>query len=252
MPDNPARGRPSAAEVIAETLREEIAQGLFSEAGVLPSEPKLIERFGVSRPTCREALRVLQSEGLVSILRGNRGGARVNPPDADHMSRYAAIYLRMTGASLVEVFEARLLVEPEAAARVSQRGTPAIYSALAENIARQRFLVGDRPAFYQAGRVFREVLLDNCGNEPIRLMGRMLGHVIDQQLTLLSFRLPKPEIEETFERGLEIKKMLLEAIIDGSERDSRQFMADYLTHYMGVATSTVTPEITGTLPFAID
>jgi len=58
---------------IADELRSLIVSGELSEGDSLGHEPDLVERFGVSRPSLREALRILEAEGLVTVVRGVRG-----------------------------------------------------------------------------------------------------------------------------------------------------------------------------------
>ncbi len=67
---------------MAAELRRRIVSGELEVGGdPLPSEGKLMSQFGVSRPTLREAFRILESEQLIRVLRGARGGARVLKPD---------------------------------------------------------------------------------------------------------------------------------------------------------------------------
>jgi DNA-binding FadR family transcriptional regulator len=68
---------PKAGELVARHLRNRIIRGELPEGTMLPSEHDLIRQFGVSRPTLREAIRVLESEQLLEITRGLHGGARV-------------------------------------------------------------------------------------------------------------------------------------------------------------------------------
>ena len=67
---------PKMAELVAGDLRRRILRGELVENDALPSESALMQRFGVSRPTLREAFRVLESESLISVRRGAHGGAR--------------------------------------------------------------------------------------------------------------------------------------------------------------------------------
>ena len=66
---------------IADELRRLIVSGELSEGDSLGHEPDLVERFGVSRPSFREALRILEAEGLITVVRGVRGGVVVHEPD---------------------------------------------------------------------------------------------------------------------------------------------------------------------------
>ena len=102
---------------IADELRSLIVSGQLSEGDSLGHEPDLVERFGVSRPSLREALRILETEGLISVVRGVLGGVVVHEPDQRMTARTAALVLQARNVSLADVYDARSLIEP-AAARV--------------------------------------------------------------------------------------------------------------------------------------
>ena len=78
---NDYRVRPQKmADMVAGRIRQMIARGELTDGEWLPTEPELMERFGVSRPTLREAFRLLESDSLVTIRRVPPGGARVTVP----------------------------------------------------------------------------------------------------------------------------------------------------------------------------
>src|SRR3954452_24826625 len=79
---------------VADELRQLIVAGELEEGEMLGSEPDLIERFGVSRPSMREALRILETEGLISVRRGVFGGVVVHRPDQRQTARTAALVLQ--------------------------------------------------------------------------------------------------------------------------------------------------------------
>src|SRR5437762_11214199 len=116
----PPREKP---QKIADELRALIVSGALSEGDSLGHEPDLVERFGVSRPSLREALRILETEGLITVVRGVHGGVVVHAPDERMTARTAALVLQSRNVALADVFEARSLLEPiSAKAIASMRG----------------------------------------------------------------------------------------------------------------------------------
>ena len=103
---------PKAAELVAASLRRQIVRGQLKEGDALPHESVLMETFAVSRPTLREAFRVLESEQLIRVRRGAHGGARVHVPDSDVAARFTGFVLQHRGATVADVLEARALIEP--------------------------------------------------------------------------------------------------------------------------------------------
>src|ERR1700758_2004663 len=73
---------PKMADRVAAVLRRMFVRGEIPEGTMLPPESELMERFGVSRPTLREAFRVLESESLIQVHRGVRGGAQAGDAGA--------------------------------------------------------------------------------------------------------------------------------------------------------------------------
>ena len=112
---------PKAASLVADSLRRRIVLGDLVEGDALPNESELMRFYEVSRPTLREALRILETESLISVKRGARGGARVAIPDASVTARHAALVLRLQGTTLEDVFVSRLIIEPAAVRLLAAR-----------------------------------------------------------------------------------------------------------------------------------
>jgi GntR family transcriptional regulator, transcriptional repressor for pyruvate dehydrogenase complex len=106
---------PKTSELVARTLRQKIVDGRLKDGDFLPHETELMTQFQVSRPTMREAVRVLESERLVEVRRGSRTGARVCVPGPETVARPAALVLELSGATLADVMTARIAIEPYAA-----------------------------------------------------------------------------------------------------------------------------------------
>src|SRR5215813_9157695 len=133
---------------IADELQAMIVSGRLSEGDSLGREPELVERFGVSRPSLREALRILEAEGLITVVRGMLGGVVVHEPDERMTARTAALVLQARNVSLADVYEARALLEPIAVRSVAQsRSRRAAAAELRQLVKEQLRLIPDEEAF---------------------------------------------------------------------------------------------------------
>lgn len=121
-PNGPVDVRvPKTAELVAAHVRKQIVRGDLRQGDALPTETALMEEYSISRPTLREAFRILESEGLIIVRRGARGGARVLEPSPDAAARYAGLVLQHRGTTLLDVLDVRVMVEAPAARLVAQR-----------------------------------------------------------------------------------------------------------------------------------
>lgn len=106
---------PKAADVLADALREKILKGDLHEGAELPSERELGEQAGLSRATVREALRILDSEGLIETRLGRHGGSAVLRPSTAPIERSVGIFIRGHRIRLQAVLETRGAIEPASA-----------------------------------------------------------------------------------------------------------------------------------------
>ena len=113
--------RPASHELVLEQIRRAIQLGRFDAGTRLPSERELAQQFGVSRTTVREAIRVLQGEGLVEVKRGRSGGAVIVSPRGSR--REIARNLSRRLAEIEVVVDFRLIIEPAAARLAAERRT---------------------------------------------------------------------------------------------------------------------------------
>jgi GntR family transcriptional repressor for pyruvate dehydrogenase complex len=118
MGSTPRRALP---EELASALAEEIRQGRLAPGDYLPPEPRLVTRFGVSRPVVREATKILEARGLVEIRRGI--GVIVRDAPRPNVGDALAARLRADAGLLRELWDARMMIEPAVAAAAAERAT---------------------------------------------------------------------------------------------------------------------------------
>src|ERR1700678_4563061 len=138
---------PKAGELVAAQLRRQIVTGELREGDALPPENALMEQFGISRPTLREAFRILESEHIIVIKRGARGGAHVLVPDAGAAGRYACALLQYRGTTLADLYEARAYLEAAAVETLATKRTAADLCRLDAAIADSEAALPDPIAY---------------------------------------------------------------------------------------------------------
>ena len=106
---------PKAADVLATILREKILTGDLDEGMSLPNERDLGSQSGLSRASVREALRILEGEGLVATRIGRNGGSAVVRPTSAAIERSVGIFIRGQRIRLEAVLETRAAIEPPSA-----------------------------------------------------------------------------------------------------------------------------------------
>ena len=131
-PNRPRGGK--TAELIAQSFRIRIMRGELREGDTLPPLALAMADLGISRPTLREAFRVLESEGLISVPRGSRHGAIVHQPRVEDAARYAAFVLQAQGTTVADIYEARLAIEPFIARKMAESPAPAAIARLRAEI----------------------------------------------------------------------------------------------------------------------
>lgn len=185
---------PKTAEVVAADIRKMIIRGEMREGDFLQPEAQLMEYYGTSRPTIREAFRILENEQFISVTRGSRSGARVHAPKVDSVARYAGFALQAQGAVLSDIYRARLAVEPFAARLAAVSRTPA-------DIARLRQELDDIAGLLEAHRAaeFRAAvarlhlsIVEVAASPTLTMIAAMLERIIESHQWKFVSRSPEP------------------------------------------------------------
>jgi DNA-binding FadR family transcriptional regulator len=169
---------PKISELVAGRLRQQIIRGELREGDALPPEGELTAQYGISRPTLREAFRILESEKLLTIRRGVRGGPRVLAPDPDVAARYAGLILQYRQTSLGDVHAARLAIEPYAARLLAEKADAEVVRQLQAAVEAERDGATDEERA-RGGHRFHELVVTLCGNRTIHLMWQLISGIIE-------------------------------------------------------------------------
>jgi DNA-binding FadR family transcriptional regulator len=213
---------PKTAELVAGHIRRQIVRGELAEGDALPRESTLMTEFGISRPTLREAFRILESEGLITVRRGARGGARVQTPSGDVAARYAGLVLQYRGATLADVFDARAIVEAPAARMVAARRDRATA------VKRLEACLADQerdPKDTAGVSEFHRVLVELTGNQTMILLTSMLEHISEAASQRL---ISEPGIDREVRRGQKGHLKLIELIRAGKAAEAEVYWRQHL------------------------
>lgn len=154
---------PKASDVVAGALRQRILGGRLPPGTPIASEAELMESFDVGRGTVREALRLIEAEGLIRVRRGPRGGAAVVHPDPGQITRSLASFLSLAEAPLWQLTGFRNAVEPAAAAVAAKHATQGQRDALLD-------AASDVAAYSEAGPRFHELIAESTNHELFRVV----------------------------------------------------------------------------------
>lgn len=162
----PRMASPRIAEIVADELRRQILDGELADGDLLPPQAVLVESFNVSLVSLREALRILETEGLVSVRRGNRGGAVIRTPTKASAAYMLGLVLQSEHVALNDLGAALRDLEPTCAALAAQREDRVstivpelrrLNMAMSENIS-------EAALFTDLGRQLHDTVVHGCGN----------------------------------------------------------------------------------------
>lgn len=220
---------PKTAELVAKRIRNAIIRGELSDGDTLPAESHLIAEFQVSRPTIREAVRILESEGLVAVARGARGGARISSPNFEMIQRAFGITLQAQRVTIGDVYEIYAIFEPPAARLVAERSSEQAVPLLRAIIERETNLSSDRFAVTPLLAEFHSTLIEMAGNKTLMVINQALRGLANAHLKLAQRRGPiDPEYSARQLRlGLKSHSRLVDLI---EARDGPGAEAHWRTH----------------------
>ena len=226
-----ARGRQSLradsrplkkSELVAVDLVRDIGAAGLQVGDRLPDEASMLTQYGVSRDSLREALRILEVQGLITIHRGPGGGPKVAGIDPAYLARTATLYFHLSGATYDEMFETWFMIEPAVAEKVAALpDRPRVRRSLEPFIAELPPDV-DAGVFFAMSTGFHAELAKLSGNRVLGLMVQAIGHTVVDHIML---DLDPVQERRTIERD---HRKIAEAITAGRTQKARNLMSAHI------------------------
>ncbi|KAA9166459.1 FadR family transcriptional regulator [Amycolatopsis acidicola] len=226
--DQPRQRRTSK---ISESLVRDIVGDIVARdlrpGAMLPSELEMVERFGVGRASVREALRILEVQGLVIIKPGRGGGPMVAATGPHDFARYASLHFQAARATFRELVEARLALEPMMAGLAAARRDPGTVEALekAVGLTKDAVVSENSDDYIHGATSFHDVVSGVSGNRVLDLVGKSLKIIYADRVVRYVY--PPSHRHMVADSHQEIA----EAIIKGRARIAEELMREHMIDY---------------------
>jgi len=214
---------------VAEAIKTWVVERNMKRGDRLPGEAELIGRFGMAKGTIREAMRILEAQGLIETRTGPGGGFFVGEVTADRAKALLANYFYFQDLSVADIYQLRRALEPELAAslagRLTEEQLAALEAVVASYGAPARSAEEERDQ-HVASLAFHRRLANFSGNPllafVVSFMGRLLTDVTVYR------RLYDPPNRELYEKGLAYQTDLIAALREGRAEEARAIMRAHM------------------------
>lgn len=228
LPRTGARQRPKLTNVIADDLLHWIARDRLHPGDRLPNEKTLMEHYGCSKGTVREALRALEVQGLVKMQTGPNGGAVIQPVSFEAATRQLRTFLHFQSLDFEHVYELRHSLEVSLALSVTGHLDAGQLARLERNIAEcaDAMARDDRPAVRLAELAFHDILSDNSPNPLLAFMCRFLNGLLRD---LVEYRSDRLDEHNAFgHSNIESHRRLVAAFRENDRAAVEAIMAEHM------------------------
>jgi GntR family transcriptional regulator, transcriptional repressor for pyruvate dehydrogenase complex len=234
-----ARRRAKISQIVAAEIVRYVVEERLQEGDRLPTEAEMLNQFGVGRGSLREALRLLEAYGLISIRQGQNGGPVLATLRAEDVARTLSFYFHLTGATYAELIEARMIIEPVMARLAAERQHPEHMAQLRATTEREQAASLDDPEYLACADEFHYMVSGMSGNRVLDLLGRALRTMFQERVRHGSL-LPT----ESRQQNRKVHRQIADAIQAGNGGRAERLMArhlgdlageldDQLPHYSG-------------------
>lgn len=229
----PALGRPvKIAERIAAIIVQMIIESKLQPGDRLPNEADMIEQFDVGRGSLREALRILETYGLINLRSGPGGGPVLLEVSPSDVSRSFSLFLNLKGSTIRELVETRNIVDPLVARMAAEAVTPESADILRAALEREASF-SDTHGVFDAANDFHYVLARMTDNSVFNLVATALKEMYTTRLAATGFgeRLAQPHLHSEH-------REIGEAVIAGDGDLAESLMRTHLSRSLDRALET--------------
>jgi GntR family transcriptional regulator, transcriptional repressor for pyruvate dehydrogenase complex len=217
------------SERVASAIVGEIVAGKMKQGDRLPNEAAMVERFQVGRGSLREALRILEVQGLISLRSGPGGGPVIVAVDPRDIARTFSLYLHLRRATVRELIEARLFIEPMLARMAAVAREPEGLQRLRDAIEKEAAVEDGDMSFVLASNNFHYVMATLSGNSVIDLVAAALKELYTSRVVAGGL---VNDLDHN--RLRDEHKAIANAIIQGKPQLAERLAQEHTAHYLGI------------------
>jgi GntR family transcriptional repressor for pyruvate dehydrogenase complex len=214
--------------LVAQRIVRDVVRGGMKPGDLLPAERSMLETYETGRGTLREALRLLEFQGVIALKPGPRGGPVLLNPDASYLASTLVLLMQLNDAPFRTIVEVRSAMEPMisslAATRMSSESLDELYST----IEQMRENLDDQQLFLEANKGFHDIIAWSSGNA-------LFGYIVDSLLgimdgTVIGIDYPGPRRAAILKAHDEIFQALKARDPVASEQRMREHIDAYVTY----------------------
>ena len=216
---------PKAAMLVAQRIVRDVVRGGLRPGDLLPPERTMLEKYDTGRGTLREALRLLEFQGVIALKPGPRGGPVLLDPDASHLANTVVLLMQLKEAPFRTIVEVRSALEPMISSLAAERISDESLAELGGTIEQMRKNLGDQHLFLDANKRFHDIIAWSSGNA-------LFGYIVDSLLgimdgTIIGIDYPSPRRAAI----LKAHESIYEAISARDEKEAEARMRKHIDEY---------------------
>ena len=226
----PSKDKRSRPVKVAEAIKDWVVEQHLQAGDRLPSEPEMIERFGMAKSTIREAMRILEAQGLVKTRTGPGGGSFVHEVSEERARALLGNYFYFKDLTIADIYQLRRALEPELAASLAGTLSETVLTQLEDTVAayaEPAKTVDEEREQHVASLRFHAILAQQSNNDLLGFLIRFMANMLSD-LTVYR-QLYAPPNYELWAKGKDYQQRLIKALRYGKADEARKIMLDHMT-----------------------